>query len=101
MNEDRMKAIHDLVELGKERGYVTNDELDEVLPAEGTDRRSMAGLIEDMDIEVLEDEPVVDFEEDDDRTKPTRTTRIRRQPSNGSTSTVPTAPIRSRSTSVR
>ncbi len=66
MNEDRMKAIHDLVELGKERGYVTNDELDEVLPAEGTDRRSMAGLIEDMDIEVLEDEPVVDFEEDDE-----------------------------------
>ncbi len=64
MNEDRMKAIHDLVELGKERGYVTKDELDEVLPAEGTDRRSMAGLIEDMDIEVL-DEPAVDFEEDD------------------------------------
>jgi len=65
MNEDRMKAIHDLVELGKERGYVTNDELDEILPAESTDRRSMAGLIEDMDIEVLDDEPAVDFEEDD------------------------------------
>jgi len=66
MKEDRMKAIHDLVELGKERGYVTNDELDEVLPSDGTDRRSMAGLIEDMDIEVLDDEPAVDFEEDDD-----------------------------------
>ena len=59
-----MKAIHDLVELGKERGYVTHDELDEVLPSEGTDRRSMAGLIEDMDIEVLEEEPAVGFEED-------------------------------------
>jgi RNA polymerase primary sigma factor len=64
MNEDRTKAIHDLVELGKERGYVTNDELDEILPAGSTDRRSMAGLIEDMDIEVLDDEPPVDFEED-------------------------------------
>ena len=61
-----MKAIHELVELGKERGYVTHDELDEVLPATGPDRRSMAGLIEDMDIEVVEDESVVDFEEDDD-----------------------------------
>ncbi len=60
-----MKAIHALVELGKERGYVTHDELDEVLPAAGTDRRSMAGLIEDMDIEVLADEPAVDFEEDE------------------------------------
>jgi RNA polymerase primary sigma factor len=68
MNEDKMKAIHELVELGKERGYVTHDELDEVLPAAGADRRSMAGLIEDMDIEVLEDEPVVDFEEDDEET---------------------------------
>ena len=60
-----MKAIHDLVELGKERGYVTHEELDEVLPATGSDRRAMAGLIEDMDIEVLEDDPVVDFEEDE------------------------------------
>jgi RNA polymerase primary sigma factor len=66
MNEDRMKAIHDLVELGKERGYVTKDELDEVLPAGSTDRRSMAGLIEDMDIEVRDDEPPADFEEDDE-----------------------------------
>jgi RNA polymerase primary sigma factor len=60
-----MKAIHDLVELGKDRGYITQDQLDEVLPSEGTDRRTMAGLIEDMDIEVLEDEPGVDFKEDE------------------------------------
>ena len=33
MNEERMKAIHELVEMGKERGYVTHEELDEALPA--------------------------------------------------------------------
>ena len=60
-----MKAIHDLVELGKDRGYITQDELDGVLPSEGTNRRAMVGLIEDMDIEVLEDEPDADFEEDE------------------------------------
>ena len=60
-----MKAIHELVEMGKERGYVTHEELNEALPASGTDRRSMVGLIEDMDIEVVEDAPDVDFEEDD------------------------------------
>ena len=60
-----MKAIHDLVELGKDRGYITQDELDGVLPAEGTNRRAMAGLIEDMDIEVLDGEAEVDFEEDE------------------------------------
>ena len=65
MNEDRMKAIHDLVELGKDRGYITQDELDGVLPSEGTNRGAMVGLIEDMDIEVLEDEPGADFEEDE------------------------------------
>ena len=65
MNQDRMKAIHDLVELGKDRGYITQDELDRVLPAEGTNRRAMAGLIEDMDIEVLDGEAEVDFKEDE------------------------------------
>ena len=52
MNQDRMKAIHDLVELGKDRGYITQDELDGVLPSEGTNRSAMAGLIEDMDIDI-------------------------------------------------
>ncbi|SVE10567.1 uncharacterized protein METZ01_LOCUS463421, partial [marine metagenome] len=65
MNEDRTKAIHDLVELGKDRGYITQDELDGVLPSEATNRRAMVGLIEDMDIQVLEGEPAVDFEEDE------------------------------------
>ena len=66
MNQDRMKAIHDLVELGKDRGYITQDELDGVLPSDATNRSAMAGLIEDMDIKVLEDEPDGDFEEDED-----------------------------------
>jgi len=89
MNEDRMKAIHDLVELGKERGYVTKDELDEVLPAESTDRRSMVGLIEDMDIEVLEDEPAEDFEEDDNEADSASTSRVETYDVDGADSSDP------------
>ena len=66
MNQDRMKAIHDLVELGKDRGYITQDELDGVLPSDATNRSAMAALIEDMHIKVLEDDPDGDFEEDED-----------------------------------
>jgi len=87
-----MKAIHDLVELGKERGYVTHDELDEVLPSEGTDRRSMAGLIEDMDIEVLANEPVVDFQEDevaDDEEADDSSTRVEQYDFEGADSSDP------------
>ena len=79
-------AIHDLVELGKDRGYITQDELDGVLPAEGTNRRAMVGLIEDMDIEVLDGEAEVDLR----KTRSKRMGKVKLPPE-ASTSTMPKA----------
>ena len=86
-----MKAIHELVEMGKERGYVTHEELDEALPASGTDRRSMVGLIEDMDIEVVEDASDVAFEEDDaeDNASETSSNRVEQYDLEGADSSDP------------
>src|SRR5690348_9439686 len=55
------KALQSLVELGREQGYVTFDQVNDFLPQDvssPTDLRSALGSFQDMDIKVLADVPV-------------------------------------------
>jgi len=72
MANEKVEEIQALIEKGKKRGYLTFEEIDEVLP-EGADpdlnRRHLTSMFEDMEINVLEQSPEdfdEDFEEDDD-----------------------------------
>jgi len=66
--EGNVDELQQLIEKGKERGYLTFEEVEAVLPS-GADaeagRGQLATMFEDMNIEVVEEEPDDDFEEDD------------------------------------
>ncbi len=74
MANDKVEEIQALIAKGKKRGYLTYEEVDEVLP-QGAEpelnRRHLTSMFEDMDIDVLEESPdefVEDeeFEEDEE-----------------------------------
>ena len=71
-NEGKVEEIQALIEKGKERGYLTYEEVDEVLPdgAEpALNRRHLTSMFEGMEINVLETSPEEDddnFDEDED-----------------------------------
>ncbi|MGD8329896.1 MAG: RNA polymerase sigma factor RpoD [Acidobacteriota bacterium] len=67
--EGNVEELQRLIEKGKERGYLTFDEVEAVLPA-GTDaeagRGQLATMFEDMNIDIVEQDPNgEDFEEDE------------------------------------
>ena len=72
MANEKLEEIQSLIEKGKKRGYLTYEEVDEVLP-QGADpelnRRHLASMFEGMSINVVEKDPAEfdeDFEEDED-----------------------------------
>ena len=65
--DERVEELQSLIEKGKERGYLTFDEVDGVLPSGASadvSRSQLATMFEDMEIEVLEESPD-DFDEDE------------------------------------
>ena len=67
-DKKRVKELQRLIEKGKNRGYITFDEVDAVLPrgaAVDISRSQLATMFEDMEIAVLEEDPENNFEEDD------------------------------------
>ena len=88
-DDKKVNELQRLIERGKERGYLTFDEVDAVLPSGASvdiSRSQLAPMFEDMEIVVLEEDPEDAFEEDDvDETEavaPTRATK-RYEPSAG------------------
>ncbi len=72
-SDNKVEELQQLIEKGKKRGYLTYDEVDGVLPSGSSpnvNRRHLATMFEDMDIDVLEESPEEfdeeDFEEEDE-----------------------------------
>ncbi len=56
---ERISEMKDLINLGKERGYLTYDELNHALPSEAVDSEEMDSILTyfgDMNIDIVEDE---------------------------------------------
>ncbi len=56
---ERLSEMKDLITLGKERGYLTYDELNHALPSEAVDSEEMDSILSyfgDMNIDIVEDE---------------------------------------------
>ena len=56
---ERLSEMKDLITLGKERGYLTYDELNNALPSEAVDSEEMDSILSyfgDMNIDIVEDE---------------------------------------------
>ena len=63
-DKKRVKELQRLIEKGKNRGYITFDEVDAVLPrgaAVDISRSQLATMFEDMEIAVLEEDPENNF----------------------------------------
>jgi len=66
--DDKAEGLQQLIDKGKKRGYLTFEEVDGILPRGSTpdvSRRHLSTMFEDMNIEVVEEAPDEDFEEDD------------------------------------
>ncbi len=66
--DDKVEELQRLIEMGKQRGYLTFEEVDGVLRADvaaPASRAHLATMFQDMEIEVVEEAPEEDFEEDD------------------------------------
>ena len=66
--DDKVEELQLLIKKGKKRGYLTFEEVDGILPAgasSGVSRQQLTTMFEDMEIDVLEESPAEDFEEDD------------------------------------
>lgn len=58
---ERISEMKDLINLGKERGYLTYDELNHALPSEAVDSEEMDSILTyfgDMNIDIVEDESI-------------------------------------------
>ena len=74
------KDLQGLVDLGREQGYLTFDQVNDFLPqdvASPTDLRAALDSFEDLDIKVLEEVPVERRPKPMPRTKPRKSPRKR------------------------
>jgi len=66
--DDRVQELQHLIERGKKRGYLTFEEVDGILPSGSSSdvsRSQLSTMFADMNIEIVEEAPDGDFEEDD------------------------------------
>ncbi len=66
--DDKVEELQRLIEMGKQRGYLTFEEVDGALPdtaSTSVSRTALASMFQDMEIEFVEEAPDEDFEEDE------------------------------------